>query len=409
MSTPPSEVEELFEKFIRDKRYLKNLSSKTIDSYREVFGRWVRFVGRGMPIVELLEKFVVGMREAGFTITTCNISIRSFNSFLSWLYDNGHAGEHFKIKQVPGGKRVMRTFRDEDLRRVLDWRPDPKSRNKVRLHVLIYLLGDTVVRIDEALYLRVDGVDLENLVIKVRGKGDRERIVPVSIEMRKVLYRYLDKHRQTAFPSDYVFCCSTGTAWSYQNSCQTKLYEFQTRYSWLHQQRAEAIVKLYELVARVYTDLLRWSATGTSGLTKPAEEFFYDAVDHVTEMSDFFDQKRIFFDDREIAGSVLKMIHNSKLLYSKHPDIEHAKEFSGELADSMKEEADQMIRQYITPVMVQLRGVFQKLLEAETPSHHLDHTGSSDGGPDKKQLPKPGFWRRTGRLWGRRPKDRSNT
>jgi site-specific recombinase XerD len=195
MSTPPSEVEEFFEKFIRDKRYLKNISERTISSYREVFGRWGRFVGREMPNVELLEKFVVGTREAGFTITTCNISIRSFNSFLSWLHDNGDAGEHFKIKQIPGGNKVMRTFRDEDLRRLLDWRADSKSRNEIRLRVLIFLLVDTGVRIDEALKLRGDGVDLENLLVKVRGKGNKERIVPISIEMRKVLYRFLDKHR----------------------------------------------------------------------------------------------------------------------------------------------------------------------------------------------------------------------
>ena len=61
-----SSVEELFEKFIRDKRYLKNLSERTIDSYREVFGRWIRFVGREMPSEERLETFVVGMREADF-------------------------------------------------------------------------------------------------------------------------------------------------------------------------------------------------------------------------------------------------------------------------------------------------------------------------------------------------------
>jgi site-specific recombinase XerD len=89
----------------------------------------------------------------------------------------------------------MRTFRDEDLRRLLDWRADSKSRNEIRLRVLIFLLVDTGVRIDEALKLRGDGVDLENLLVKVRGKGNKERIVPISIEMRKVLYRFLDKHR----------------------------------------------------------------------------------------------------------------------------------------------------------------------------------------------------------------------
>ncbi len=174
-----------------------------------------------------------------------------------------------------------------------------------------------------------------------------------------------------------------------QATLQTKLYEFQTRYSWLHQQRAEAIVRLYELVARVHTDLLRWSAPGDRGLTKPAEEFFYDAVDHLTEMSDFFDQKRIFFDEKEIAELALKMIQNSKLLYSRHPDIESAKELIPEWADSMKEDADKMIRQYITPVMVQLRIELRKLLEAEAPNYQPDRMGSPDGGPDKKHLSEP--------------------
>jgi site-specific recombinase XerD len=209
--SPPSLVEEFFEKFIRDKRYLKNLSERTISSYREVFGRWVRFVGREMPSASRLERFVVGMREAGFTITTCNISIRSFNSFLSWLHEKGHLPDHLKIRQLPGGKRVMKTFSDDQLYRLINWKPDPKSRNEVRLQLLIFLLLDTGVRIDEALKLRVDGVDLENLVIKVRGNGDKERIVPISIEMRKVLYRYMDKYRRTVFPGDYLFCNSTGT------------------------------------------------------------------------------------------------------------------------------------------------------------------------------------------------------
>jgi integrase/recombinase XerD len=210
----------LFEKFIREKRYLKNLSERTIDSYTSIFWRYVRFVGHDMPTEETLENFVTGMREAGFTITTYNISIRSFNSFLSWLHEKGHFPDHLKIRQIPGGKRVMKTFSDDQLYRLINWKPDPKSRNEVRLQLLIFLLLDTGVRIDEALRLRVDGVDLENLVVKVRGKGDRERIVPISVELRKVLYRYMDKCRLTVFPSDYVFCNSTGTHWSYQNACR---------------------------------------------------------------------------------------------------------------------------------------------------------------------------------------------
>lgn len=39
--------------------------------------------------------------------------------------------------------------------------------------------------------MRRDGVDLENLLITVRGKGHKQRIVPISFELRKTLYRWL--------------------------------------------------------------------------------------------------------------------------------------------------------------------------------------------------------------------------
>ena len=60
-------------------------------------------------------------------------------------------------------------------------------------------------------------------------------------------------------------------------------------------------------------------------------------------------------------------------------------------------------------VMALLEDRFRKLLEAEAPYYQPYRKGPRDGGRDKKQLSEPGFWRRIGRLWWRRPKERSNT
>ena len=49
---------------------------------------------------------------------------------------------------------------------------------------------DSGLRISEALGLTGKSVDFENLVIKVKGKGGKERLVPMSPELRKNLYRY---------------------------------------------------------------------------------------------------------------------------------------------------------------------------------------------------------------------------
>jgi site-specific recombinase XerD len=37
-------------------------------------------------------------------------------------------------------------------------------------------------------------VDLDNMLLRVRGKGEKQRIVPISFKMRRLLYRWLLKH-----------------------------------------------------------------------------------------------------------------------------------------------------------------------------------------------------------------------
>ena len=82
----------------------------------------------------------------------------------------------------------------------LKWKPRVFSEH--RLHALIALLLDSGLRFAEALELTRDKIDMDNLLIKVKGKGEKHRIVPMSFELRRVLHRWLSKHRHAlVFPS----------------------------------------------------------------------------------------------------------------------------------------------------------------------------------------------------------------
>jgi len=72
----------LWERYKKEMRYLRNFEERTLRGYQEVFNRWIKYVGQ-MPTEQNLSQFVIGMREAGLNTTTYNISIRSFNSFIS--------------------------------------------------------------------------------------------------------------------------------------------------------------------------------------------------------------------------------------------------------------------------------------------------------------------------------------
>jgi integrase/recombinase XerD len=57
------------------------------------------------------------------------------------------------------------------------------------------MMMDTGVRINEALTLKRSNVDFDNLLMLVYGKGNKERVLPFSYELRKILYRHIRGHK----------------------------------------------------------------------------------------------------------------------------------------------------------------------------------------------------------------------
>jgi hypothetical protein len=169
-----------------------------------------------------------------------------------------------------------------------------------------------------------------------------------------------------------------------QAAFQTKFYEFQTRYSWILQRRADAIEKLYVMLARVENDLQYWVTSNYDLRNQTEDEHYRTAEGHFQEMINFFDEKRIYF-DQETADEVLVIVKATRMIYDHHPKVQRTRDLVPELARALKQNAATLKDQNISPLMARLEARFKKLLEAEMPSQLLDHTGSPDGGPERKQ------------------------
>jgi integrase/recombinase XerD len=61
------------------------------------------------------------------------------------------------------------------------------------------MLLDTGTRIDEVLTLRTQDVDMDNLLLTVTGKGRKQRRIPFSFELRRVLYRHIADRQGLVF------------------------------------------------------------------------------------------------------------------------------------------------------------------------------------------------------------------
>ncbi len=212
-----------FDDFIKSGIYLRAWSPKTVRTYRQGLNAFQQSLGGLSETASLqapaitvvtkaqLEAFVIWMRQRGLSAGGCNMYIRTVNSYLSWLLEEGYIPQKLRIKLLPDPKRPLRTFSTADVRLILAYRP--KSPYHLRTWTLILTLMDTGIRIDEALGLERSKVNLDALNITVLGKGNKERIVPISLELRKHLFRMLQKT-----DGRFVFGALSGLRLQYRNS-----------------------------------------------------------------------------------------------------------------------------------------------------------------------------------------------
>lgn len=179
-----------FERFIKEREFLSNVAPATLEWYRQSLA-WLRV---DKPTASELKDFVLRMREAGLKASSCNCRIRAVNSYLRW------AGSEHKVPKLKEPQKVLPVFSVEDIGKFAAWKP--KTLTQHRLQVLLLLLADTGCRISELLCLQWEDVSFDDLLLCVRGKGDKQRRIPFSPEARRFLFKYQQKAKHDlVFPA----------------------------------------------------------------------------------------------------------------------------------------------------------------------------------------------------------------
>ncbi len=202
--------EKLFEQFLRHREYVDNYSHHTILTYKLAWKYWVSLLETADITTQLCFEYMIRMREHGITPVSCNTHAKAMNGFFKWLAECEYTPTEFHIKHMKVEARVIQAFSDDHLKRIIQFKP--KGFQDSRLHAMLLLMIDTGARINEVTSLKRDDVNLDALIVRVMGKGKKERYMPVSVELRKVLWKFLAKH-----DSDLVFPTRNGTKCSNRN------------------------------------------------------------------------------------------------------------------------------------------------------------------------------------------------
>jgi site-specific recombinase XerD len=214
----------LFDRFIKERIYGKNITPKTKRAHEQAWRSFTRYCPQILEADQLgkhvLIDYLEALHKSGIRATSVNCYARSLNAFFKWLNDERYveaeAGRELKIKKLAVPKEVIKTLPDETLGKLLDYKP--KDRTERRVWMLVLTILDTGIRITEAFGLRVPEVDFENKLLRVVGKGRKERLVPFSERIRKHLYKFINSKDHDKLPQDhYVFCTRDGEQLRYDN------------------------------------------------------------------------------------------------------------------------------------------------------------------------------------------------
>jgi integrase/recombinase XerD len=122
--------------------------------------------------------------------------LSSVRGFHRWACEAGIGRENptddLRGPRLP--RSLPRALRPEEVRRLLA-SPDPGHRLHLRDRALLELMYSCGLRASETCSLPVEGLDFAEAWVRVRGKGDRERIVPVGRPALRAVRRWLDELR----------------------------------------------------------------------------------------------------------------------------------------------------------------------------------------------------------------------
>jgi len=179
----------------------RGLSANTLAAYGGDFARLAAFAqGRGKGVLGLaqgdLADFMAHLHQAGLSTRSVARAVHSARGLYRFALREGMlADDPMENLRAPRAfKALPRALSMAQVEALLE-APDTTTPLGVRDRAILEVLYATGLRASELTSLTLEGLDLELGVVRVLGKGSKERLVPLGREAQRWTRRYLDETR----------------------------------------------------------------------------------------------------------------------------------------------------------------------------------------------------------------------
>jgi integrase/recombinase XerC len=150
---------------------------------------------------------IVDMVEGGISNRSINRKVSALNSYYKFLIKIGDVKVNplAKHRALKTSKQIQVPFSETEMAIVLDQLHHENTFEGIRNKLIIELFYSTGIRRIELVQLKLDSIDISNKMLKVLGKRNKERYVPLLESILETLHKYLKLRNELPVIKDDVF------------------------------------------------------------------------------------------------------------------------------------------------------------------------------------------------------------
>jgi len=194
--------------FLQYLEYEKRYSSHTIVSYNTDLTQFHKFLKSKFDIEDISEvthhiirNWISVLLESGLTSRTVNRKITTLKSYFKYLLQEDVLSENptRKIISPKSSKKLPVFIEKSKMDQLLNEIEFPNSFDGERDKLIIDLFYMTGMRLSELISVSFLDIDFINSTVKVLGKRNKERIIPLSISLLNQLENFFKKHKLKSY------------------------------------------------------------------------------------------------------------------------------------------------------------------------------------------------------------------
>ncbi len=188
------ELEKAVQEFHLYLTYNENKSERTVQSYCHDLMQYVRWLKHqqissieeiGLSLIQHYIAELCEQKKASSVTRACS-SIRSFHRFLSYKYDLNDPSMNLAAPHKIHALPIYCT--EEEIKKIMDFFSN--SDLDILYHAIFEMIYGCGLRISECVNAEVSQVNLSEGFIRVLGKGNKERVVPIPSNSLPILKKY---------------------------------------------------------------------------------------------------------------------------------------------------------------------------------------------------------------------------